>query len=143
MQNSCSCEGLCPGYYFVSGHRPGLLLILHSTILEAEQNSCAVANLVIKGFRVQSIPARSNVLHSFPSEITAYAGKGSVLPGGFHWEDIVEEKYGGEQMIVIEEDIKENGILRSFYTRTKTFYDYFRPSGMTEALLGKTWQVRG
>jgi hypothetical protein len=33
-------------------------------------------------------------------------------------------------MIVIEEDIKENGILRSFYTRTKPFYDSFFPSGM-------------
>lgn len=57
------------------------------------------------------------------------------ISGGENREDIVEEKYGGEQMIVIEEDIKENGILRSWM---KTFYDYFRPS-----VLGKTWQVRG
>lgn len=44
LQNWCSCEGLCPGYLWVSIHRPGLIPILNSTILEAEPNYCALSS---------------------------------------------------------------------------------------------------
>lgn len=61
--------------------------------------------------------------------------------------EMLESKYGGEQMKAIELDIKHNGIRSSFYTETKSFYDYFRreasPHHTLEALLRKTWQGRG
>lgn len=72
--------------------------------------------------------------------------EGMRLPGGFQTERIVEmleDRYGGEQMIAIERDIQLNGIRSRFYTETKTFYDDFRREGITEALLRKTWQGRG
>lgn len=69
--------------------------------------------------------------------------EGMRLPGGFQTERLVEmleERYGGEQMLEIERDIMQHGVFSRFYNETKTYFNDFRREHVTEALLRKEWQ---
>ena len=66
-------------------------------------------------------------------------------PGGFfteHIVDILENVHGGENLIAIEKDIREKGILSDYYVETKTIYNAHREQGVSEQVLRKEWQGR-
>ncbi|GFP91539.1 hypothetical protein PHJA_001297900 [Phtheirospermum japonicum] len=71
--------------------------------------------------------------------------EGIRIPAGFQTErlsEMLEEEYGGEEMIKISDDMRQKGVHSHFYKATKTFFNYFRREGVTEALLRQTWQGR-
>lgn len=69
--------------------------------------------------------------------------EGMRLPGGFQMERLVEmleERYGGEQLLEIEKDLRQHGIFSNFYKESKTYFDYLRRNSVTESFLRKKWQ---
>jgi len=68
------------------------------------------------------------------------------IPGGFQLErlgEMFEEKYGGEKLLDIEQEMRQNRRGSSYYQESKTFFDILRRDRATEAVLRKAWQGRG
>ena len=68
------------------------------------------------------------------------------IPGGFQLErlgEMFEEKYGGEKLLDIEQEMRQNRRGSSYYQESKTFFDILRRDRATEDVLRKAWQGRG
>ena len=67
------------------------------------------------------------------------------IPGGFQLErlsEMFEEKYGGEALIHIYENMLNNRKDSSYYQESKTFFNELKMDRGTEAFLRKEWQGR-
>ncbi len=67
------------------------------------------------------------------------------IPGGFqleHLVEILEERHGGNKMVSIEQEMRQNRRESFFYQESKADFDVLRREGITEALLRREWQGR-